>query len=122
MNAEVSGPMILDTTNWNAWAVAAGDTLDNYRRVFSSSIQTPDGRVWTVGGIPPSAVHATTTADVSMFDPATETISMVGRMPYPVAFAGILSFPDNSVEIYGGVNNGAAGTDITLDHYCPVKS
>jgi hypothetical protein len=97
--SDQSGLMILDTNTWQTralpWSAGA-------RPVSSSVTQTPDGKVWIIGGDNPT--NCTSTSDIVRFDPETESLSTVGQLLVARESAGILPFPDNSVEVYGGTN------------------
>lgn len=103
INAFKAGLMMLDTNTWQTrglpWNVGS-------RPIYSSVTQTPDSRVWIVGGQlgTPGAYPAnyTSTADIVRFDPETESLSAVGQLLEALDSAGILPFSDNSVEVYGG--------------------
>lgn len=96
-----SGPMVLDTKTWQTRALEwnAGSMPMN-----SSVAQTSDGKVWFVGGVPGEHPGAdwSSTANICWFRPETESLSIVGQLIQPRDGAGILPFPDNSVEVYGG--------------------
>jgi hypothetical protein len=99
INAAKTGLMVLDT---NTWQTRALPWSDGSRAVNSSVTQTPDGQVWFVGGGSPS--NCTSTADIVRFDPATESLATVGQLLEARFAAGIITFPDNSVEVYGGAS------------------
>ncbi len=101
INSDYSGPMVLDTNTWATHAIQVAGVPIGYKPVYSSAAQTPDGRVWIVGG-QVSFQDNVTVSDVMRFDPADESASIVGHLIQRRALAGILPFPDNSIEVYGG--------------------
>lgn len=101
INSDYSGPMVLDTNTWTTHEIQVSGVPTGYKPVYSSATQTPDGKVWIVGG-QPGPQDNVTLSDVMRFDPADESASIVGHLTQRRAFAGILPFPDNSIEVYGG--------------------
>ena len=100
INALKTGLMVLDT---NTWQTRALPWNTGSRPVYTSVTQTPDGKVWIVGGRNPA--NYMSTADIVRFDPETESLSIVGQLLEALDSAGILPFPDNSVEVYGGLSS-----------------
>lgn len=95
------GLMVLDTNTWETHAIL---WTDGPRPIFNNAIQTPDGKVWFVGGMigRDNPANWATTGNMWWFDPVTESVSMAGQLLQARQSAGILAFPDNSVEVYGG--------------------
>jgi hypothetical protein len=88
---------MLDTNTWQTrvpWNAGS-------RPFYSSVAQTPDGKLWFVGGRLEFG-GLRTTRDIWWFDLGTETFSIAGQLLQSREEAGILAFPDNSVEVYGG--------------------
>ncbi len=114
INSDYSGPMVLDTNTWTTHEIQVAGVPTGYKPVNSSAAQTPDGRVWIVGG-QVSFLDNSTISDVMRFDPADESASIVGHLIQARFFAGVLPFPDNSIEVYGGVFSDVTGlTTISL--------
>lgn len=96
-----TGLMILETNTWQtrtlnlAWG---GDS----QPIYSSVDRTPDGRIWIVSGRFGYSIPFVATPSLWWFDPNTESVSMSGQLLQDREGAGILAFPDNSVEVYGG--------------------
>ena len=101
--SDQAGLMVLDT---NAWQTLALQWNASSWPIYSNVTQTLDGKVWVVGGQigDPLAgpMDYLSTADILWFDPETESLSTVGQLLQARQLAGILPFPDNSVEVYGG--------------------
>lgn len=93
------GFMTLDTATWQTTALPWNT---GPRPIYSSATQTPDGRVWIVGGQYGDPGNEVSTSNIWWFDPVDDSLSIAGQLLQQRQFPGILSFPDNSVEVYGG--------------------
>jgi hypothetical protein len=109
INTDRSGPMLLDTVSWTTREIQLSGVSADYKAVYSSAAQTPDGKVWIAGG-QVSELENITLSDIVRFDPANENASIIGHLLQARTYAGILSFPDNSIEVYGGAACDATGT------------
>lgn len=98
INAFQSGLMVLDTQTW--WTRALQWNAGSMPS-YSSVAQTPDGKVLFIGG----RLGYVSTASIFRFDPQTEAFSILGQLQQDRDSAGILPFPDNSVEVYGGLSS-----------------
>jgi hypothetical protein len=103
---QMAVPSVLDLTTWSVRTVTLlGPDPLLYERFYASAAQASDGRVFVVGG---ETAHYLGTgggpasADVLVFDPATETMQIVGQMLTARDGAGILAMDDGSIEVYGG--------------------
>ncbi len=105
---QMAAPSVLDLTTWTVRPVTLiGSDPLVYERYYASAAQAFDGRVFVVGGMTAHYLGIGTTqasADVLAFDPATETMQVVGQMFTPRVEAGILPMDDGSIEVYGGSN------------------
>jgi len=112
--AQMAAPSVLDLTTWTVRPVALGGTDPLlFERYYASAAQASDGRVFVVGGMTAHYLGTTTpqdSADVLIFDPATETMQVVGQMLTARDDAGILPMDDGSIEVYGGANWASDGT------------
>jgi hypothetical protein len=105
---QMAAPSVLDLTTWTARPITllGADPL-LYERYYESATQAFDGRVFVVGGMTAHYLSTTTSqasADVLVFDPATETMQVVGQLLTARTDAGILPMDDGSIEVYGGAN------------------
>ena len=104
----MAAPSVLDLTTWTVRPVTLiGSDPLVYERYYASAAQAFDGRVFVVGGMTAHYLGIGTTqasADVLVFDPATETMQVVGQMLTARVYAGILPMDDGSIEVYGGSN------------------
>ncbi len=105
---QMAAPSVLDLTTWTVRPVTLiGSDPLVYERYYASAAQAFDGRVFVVGGMTAHYLGIGTTqasADVLVFDPATETMQVVGQMLTARVYAGILPMDDGSIEVYGGSN------------------
>jgi hypothetical protein len=105
---QMAAPSVLDLATWTVRPVTlmGADPLV-YERYYASATQAFDGRVFVVGGMTAHYLGTGTTqasADVLVFDPASETMQVVGQMLTARVSAGILPMEDGSIEVYGGAN------------------
>jgi len=107
-STQMAAPSVLDLTTWTVRPVTLlGTDLLLYERYYASAAQASDGRVFVVGGMTAHYLSTTTSqasADVLVFDPATETMQVVGQLLTARTDAGILPMDDGSIEVYGGAN------------------
>ena len=112
--AQMAAPSVLDLTTWTVRPVTLGGTDPLlFERYYASAAQAFDGRVFVVGGMTAHYLSTSTpqaSADVLVFDPATETMRVVGQMLTARVDAGILPMDDGSIEVYGGANWASDGT------------
>ena len=118
----MAAPAVLDLTTWTARPVTllGADPLI-YERYYAAAAQALDGRVFVVGGMTAHYLGIGTpqaSADVLVFDPATETIQAVGQLLTARVLAGILPMEDGSIEVYGGSNWGPRWHYRSKTHEC----
>jgi hypothetical protein len=102
----MAAPSVLDFATWTVRPVTlVGPDPLLYERYYASAAQAFDGRVFVAGGMTAHYLSTGTSqasADVLAFDPATETMQVVGQLVTARVDAGILPMADGSVEVYGG--------------------
>jgi Galactose oxidase, central domain len=103
---QMAAPSVLDLTTWTVRPITlVGTDPLLYERYYTAAAQAFDGRVFVVGGMTAHYMASTApqaSADVLVFDPATETMQIVGQLLTARTEAGILPMDDGSVEVYGG--------------------
>jgi Galactose oxidase, central domain len=107
-STQMAAPSVLDLTTWTVRPITLmGTDPLLYERYYASAAQAFDGRVFVVGGMTAHYLgngSPQASADVLVFDPATETMQVVGEMLTARVLAGILAMDDGSIEVYGGSN------------------
>ncbi len=99
VTTDAVGFMMLDTTTWQTTALPWST---GPRPKYSSATQTPDGKVWIVGGQFGEPGNEVSTPNIWWFDPVAAKLSIAGELIQAREVPGILSFADNSIEVYGG--------------------
>ena len=113
INGQTDGalPQVVDIQEWKARpATLVGDSAF-FKRLDFGSVQLPDGRVVITGGMV-DPYHQTTrvTSDIMIFDPADETMRVIGQMKEARAFHGSLVTPAGDIEVYGGAHFDTSST------------
>ncbi len=112
-STQMAAPSVLDLTTWTVRPITLmGSDPLLYERYYASAAQAFDGRVFVVGGMTAHYLgtgNAQDSADVLVFDPATETMQVIGRMLTARSDAGILPMDDGSIEVYGGAQENPDG-------------
>ena len=112
-SGQLAAPSVLDLATWTVRPVTLlGTDPLLYERSYESATQAFDGRVFVVGGMTAHYLnigHYQDSADVLVFDPATETMQIVGQMLTARGLAGILPMDDGSIEVYGGAQENPDG-------------
>jgi len=110
---QMAAPSVLDLTTWTVRPVTlVGTDPLLFERYYESATQAFDGRVFVVGGMTAHYLNTMThqdSADVLVFDPARETMQIIGQMLTARSEAGILPMDDGSIEVYGGAKENPDG-------------
>jgi hypothetical protein len=112
-NGQTDGalPHVVDIQGWKARPVTLIGDSALFKRLDFGSVQLPDGRVVITGGMV-DPYHQTTrvTSDIMLFDPADETMRVIGEMKEARAFHGSLVTASGDIEVYGGAHFDTSST------------
>ncbi|MGQ3055504.1 MAG: Kelch repeat-containing protein, partial [Roseateles sp.] len=100
---------------------AVASPLDAERRAMHEAHALPDGRVLVLGGELSTGASLEPLDSVLLFDPATQTLSLHGRLDMPRSLVRSLLLPDDQVRLFGG-QTGAAGAARSAGAYAPDRA